>query len=86
MRKLKLELDNLAVESFATTRLGAVRRGTIRGAANTNEPWTLVIPDTGVTCTETWPSYAGPCGASIDYCVETTSEQYPTLAGGQASC
>jgi hypothetical protein len=58
----------------------AVRRGTVRGAANTKEPETEVIGDTGFVCTNSWPSYygGGPCGESIDYCAETGDPEYIT--------
>jgi hypothetical protein len=36
MRKLKLEIDSLAVESFAVAAGGAAARGTVRGAADVN--------------------------------------------------
>ena len=36
MRKLKLEIDTLAVESFAVARDADAARGTVRGAADVN--------------------------------------------------
>ena len=80
MRKMKLNLDELAIESFATTKKVSARRGTVHGAANTREPYTLVIADTVVTCT-VWP--AGPV-ASVDYCAETGEPEYQTLAEGES--
>jgi len=71
VRKLKLDLDSLEVESFATIRAGAVRHGTVRGAQDNTLPVTVVIGDTGVTCTETWPTYDAECTLSYD--LETIS-------------
>lgn len=33
MRKIRLDVDSLAVESFATTEGGGIRRGTVHGRA-----------------------------------------------------
>ena len=56
MRKLKLDLETLSVESFEMTCAGSGRHGTVHGAEATGEPETVVIGDTGVMCTNTWPS------------------------------
>lgn len=37
MRKLRLDLDELAVESFSTLAQGKASRGTVRGRADTEE-------------------------------------------------
>ena len=71
MRKLKLNLESLQVESFATIRGQVQPRGTVRGAEATGEPETVVIGDTGVTCTNTWPTYDAQCTLPID--LETIS-------------
>jgi hypothetical protein len=55
MRKLKLNFEDLVIDSFTTTTRQPVTRGTVRGAANTRDPYTVVIADTVVTCT-VWPS------------------------------
>lgn len=66
MRKLKLELDRLAVETFETSRASAEHRGTVLGAAVAPAPFSkpLECLDTQIT---------GPC---CDYtlalsCVQT---------------
>ena len=71
MRKLKLNLDELVIDSFATNTLRPVPRGTVRGAANTRDPYTVVIADTVVTCT-VWPS--DDPFASVD-CPENPPQQ-----------
>jgi len=82
MRKLKLNLEQLAIDSFVTTERISARRGTVRGAGN-KDPYTVVIADTGVTCT-VWPT--GP-EASVDYCASEDSVDVCTGAGATcASC
>ena len=84
MRKLKLNLDELAVETFTTTKPAPAERGTVHGAGQ-RDPFTVVIADTVVTCTY-WP--AGP-EASVDYCASAPSD-YPLLCdsteGPAATC
>ncbi|HEU0055251.1 MAG TPA: hypothetical protein VFQ39_18820 [Longimicrobium sp.] len=81
MRKLRLDVETLAIESFPTTREESGRRGTVRGAANTN-PYTLVIADTGVTCTN-WPSYGmNLCDPTHTGCVVVGEPEYQTVVGG----
>lgn len=65
MRKLKLNVGNLSVESFPTSPARPARAGTVYGAAATREPWTAPIADTGVTCGNTWP--ADPTTGCVEY-------------------
>jgi hypothetical protein len=61
----KLNLDQLSVESFATTAETAGHRGTIAGRENTG----------GTTpCENTWPHDTCPvtCAESCEPCGETT--------------
>ena len=71
MRKLRLNLDDLVIDSFTTNTRRPAPRGTVRGAANTQEPYTVVIADTVVTCT-VWPS--DDPFASVD-CPNTNPQQ-----------
>jgi hypothetical protein len=60
MKKMKLELDALAVESFETAAVGK-RTGTVHGAAQTQ--W-YTCPGYGETCNggdTCWDSCAGTC-------------------------
>jgi hypothetical protein len=65
MRKLKLNVDSLSVESFQTVHPKPARGGTVHGAAATHDPWTEPIADTGVVCGNTWP--ADPTTGCVDY-------------------
>ena len=62
MRKLKLDLDGLQVESFETLKAPAAKRGTVRGAADTlacvMDWWTM---DTLFDCTYTMPPETREC-------------------------
>lgn len=80
MRKLRLELEDLAVESFETVSPRAARRGTVQGAAY--PVLDTQVCDTFAGCANTTPncpdtdlcpdtgwqqcgySYGGTCGAS----------------------
>ena len=49
MKKIRLDLDRLAVDSFSTTRDGAPRIGTVRG--HVTEPDPISLPPTeGEAC------------------------------------
>lgn len=72
MRKLKLDLDNLAVESFQTADGDAAARGTVHGEANGQTAfggpcpvWTAKV-SCEIACT--YDSCAGTCANS---CPET---------------
>ena len=60
MRKIRLDLDELSVESFETNGAGAERKGTVQAHAQTE--WNTCQGDTcdpGNTC---WDSCDGVCG------------------------
>jgi hypothetical protein len=65
MRKMRLDLDQLAIESFATTDGGAEKRGTVQGRAGSGD------------CLGTL--YQSPCvslTADLEcYCVQTQANQ-----------
>ncbi|HEX5726435.1 MAG TPA: hypothetical protein VFX98_13260 [Longimicrobiaceae bacterium] len=68
MRKLKLDLNALQVESFDVRKPALGTQGTVHGAANTDPPLTLTIPDTGsddifptISCTDCIPSNEATC-------------------------
>lgn len=72
MKKLKLEIDELAVESF-TTRNDEALRGTVGGAATffgTNGCYSCV----GTICIE---SCRNTCDNSLDYCTCMCSNTCP---------
>lgn len=58
MRKLKLELDELAVESFETAGRGG-RTGTVQGHSETD-------PTQVPTCTRPWESQLSCPGTCVD--------------------
>jgi len=74
MRKLKLDVDNLSVESFHTARFTGARNGTVY-AAGTNDPLTVVTADTGVTCGDSGGggSSTEPTGDCFSYTNEAPS-------------
>ena len=76
MRKIKLQVDELAVSSFATTEADTRLRGTVIGAGPPTrvDPSLCILcvePDTEVVCS-TACSYPCPSGDSECYCVEPT--------------
>lgn len=59
MRKIKLSLDGLAVESFATVAVSDARRGTVQAFVTRPRD----------TCTFEWnPTYAPTCANSCESC------------------
>lgn len=74
MRKIRLELEALAVESFATER-GTAGRGTVRGNVFT----------VGYECPM---SYDFGCMPSEDWCTDSVSGAYACIcdSAGQATC
>ena len=69
MRKLKLELDELRVDSFDTERRPQVTRGTVRAAHETYVPLTIFLLPTNGTCyvAETCTCY-WECTGGADLC------------------
>lgn len=63
MRKLKLDLDTLAVESFTAESAETRRPGTVRGHG-TDPPLTITLEPTGNTCD--YPCGAGQTGDTCD--------------------
>jgi hypothetical protein len=79
MRKLTLDLDSLAVQSFETTPDGAAARGTVRGEAAEATPYCqspvcllTEQPSCKGTCEDTcYDSCFGSCGSCIASCPGT---------------
>jgi len=61
VKKLKLDLEKIAVESFKTDAEEGKERGTVRGHASLHCSWN---PDD--TCDQSTCDYAGTCMASCD--------------------
>lgn len=75
MRKLRLDLESLEVESFKTTPGVLRRRGTVHGAG-TQDPYTVVIPDTQLTCLDSDFDCSGGgsfCAGTDQGCVDYTA-------------
>jgi hypothetical protein len=80
MRKLKLQIDNLEVESFDTSEI-RTRRGTVLGASGIEPAPESVLPgecDTGA-------AYTGPCcGYSLVISCGTNCDEGATCGVGCA--
>jgi len=74
MKKLKLEIDSLDVESFESTRVEA-GAGTVQGAA-----YTPGCPDSMHVCPLTDPS-RDPCGETYSPCGDTSDPACGGSAG-----
>lgn len=70
MKKLRLELDALAVESFATDA-GAERMGTVRGHYNTELDCTLDRESCKVSCDPCYTCATSCAGGPICDCMRT---------------
>lgn len=57
MNKLKLDLDQLTVESFDTNASGITRRGTVRGHSDS-----CFLTDCQFTCADTCNTCGASCG------------------------
>ncbi|HEX6037679.1 hypothetical protein [Longimicrobium sp.] len=65
MNKLKLDLDQLTVESFDTDASGIARRGTVRAHSHLCGPSDVCTPTWGeLTCGDTCDNTCNTCGAS----------------------
>jgi hypothetical protein len=82
MKKLRLDVDLLTVETFDTTAQRAARLGTVRGRQETFGAQTCI----GETCGTTCPSGGGSCGGLCTYynCPPMTYE-YETCGEGNAT-
>jgi hypothetical protein len=89
MKKLKLEMDELRVESFQTTAAGGAARGTVRGNNITHgESWDLpCIPDDGnqtldpALCATQVYTCAASCNGTCNSCYGTCYSCYGTCYG-----
>lgn len=70
MEKIRLTLDDLTVQSFATVEGGANASGTVHGQENTNDINCYTGDPNGFTCADygcAWGSgYANTCDGSCD--------------------
>jgi len=83
MRKVKLSLDGLAVESFATVAESGEYRGTVQGFAT--KPWQGCPFQTADTCADPCPSDAGSCaGTCVASCAVTCDYTCPATCA--ATC
>ncbi|HEU0054604.1 MAG TPA: hypothetical protein VFQ39_15560 [Longimicrobium sp.] len=85
MKKLRLELDTLAVESFDTTR-DDMRRGTVRGMET---DYTVCLgncgePTGGGYCSGTCANYTTSCDTEYTNCGDRTCDY--TCGSCNASC
>jgi hypothetical protein len=72
MRKLKLDLDQLTVDSFDTLSADGAGRGTIEAFQTTAPPCTL----------EYYPTYAPTCAATCASCNGTCDNTCGSTCGG----
>jgi hypothetical protein len=92
MRKLKLELDALAVESFGTLPERDARRGTVEAFSHVCPATTLCIDTYNpATCVATCGSCPGntcafTCGATCNYTCDDPSCVTCLTNCGQESC
>lgn len=94
MRKIKLSLDGLAVESFETVAAGDARRGTVEGFAPTPGPGCLI--PTPATCDYTCDNVVTDvscmytcdvsCGGSCDYTCAATCAGTCAVTCDDATC
>jgi hypothetical protein len=80
MAKLRLDMEDLAVQSFDTSAKLDTRRGTVQGHATFGQDTCI-----GPTCRRCPPSDGGTCGATcVNTCVNTCDDA--TCATCAASC
>jgi hypothetical protein len=93
MRKLKLELDRLAVETFDVDPTARGAEGTVQGNINTTTqaPWTAPQPDTAdantcgaVTCKATCACTDNTC--TMDSYYVTCPASWDEVTCGAATC
>lgn len=77
MEKTKLSLDELQVQSFATTEAAAEQRGTVRGHADTDAVACPTV-DPNDTC---WASCEGTCESACDCQTQGFECENQTLYG-----
>jgi hypothetical protein len=82
MEKVRLSLDDLHVQSFATTGAGAAPRGTVRGHDSVTDPVNCPTADPAWdTC---WESCYGSCWSCQGSC-DGSCDCYSGACGGSES-
>ncbi len=76
MKKLKLDLDSLMVDSFDVAGDRAARRGTVVGRVFNQDPYTVVVDDGSgsgyFSCTTPYPTNENTCqGSCYGTCIYT---------------